>query len=284
LLRRAIRFGKMIGIEQPFLAELVTVISAVYAQPYPEVAKKSAAITQAFQTEEKKFQKALEKGLRELDKIKNIDGEVAFKLYETYGFPFELTQEIAVERGDVVSEEDFTQAKKVHADASRKASGEKFKGGLADHSEKTTQYHTATHLLHAALRKILGTHVQQKGSNITHERLRFDFSHTDALSQDEKQQVEDQVNTWISADLPVTVKTMGKKAALKSGAIAFFVEKYPNEVTVYTIGDDDHSGWISKEFCGGPHVSSTGEIGPVEIFKEQSASAGVRRVYLRSKA
>jgi len=126
--------------------------------------------------------------------------------------------------------------------------------------------------------------VQQKGSNITHERLRFDFSHTDALSQDEKQQVEDQVNTWISADLPVTVKTMGKKAALKSGAIAFFVEKYPNEVTVYTIGDDDHSGWISKEFCGGPHVSSTGEIGPVEIFKEQSASAGVRRVYLRSKA
>jgi len=284
LLRRAIRFGKMIGIEQPFLAELVTVISAVYAQPYPEVAKKSVAITQAFQTEEKKFQKALEKGLRELDKIKNIDGEVAFKLYETYGFPFELTQEIAVERGDVVSEEDFTQAKKVHADASRKASGEKFKGGLADHSEKTTQYHTATHLLHAALRKILGTHVQQKGSNITHERLRFDFSHTDALSQDEKQQVEDQVNTWISADLPVTVKTMGKKAALKSGAIAFFVEKYPNEVTVYTIGDDDHSGWISKEFCGGPHVSSTGEIGPVEIFKEQSASAGVRRVYLRSKA
>lgn len=284
LLRRAIRFGKMIGIEKPFISELVTVVASLYQDAYPEVGEKKESIIRAFEVEEKKFQKALESGLRELEKIERITGEVAFKLYETHGFPFELTQEIATERGNSVSESDFLSAKKQHAEASRKASSAKFKGGLADHSEKTTQYHTATHLLHAALRKILGTHVQQKGSNITHERLRFDFSHTQPLSETEKDQVQDQVNAWIAADLPVTVTTMEKQAALESGAIAFFVDKYPNEVTVYTIGNNPESDWISKEFCGGPHVSSTGEIGEIEIFKEQSASSGVRRVYLRTKS
>ncbi|MCB9801259.1 MAG: alanine--tRNA ligase [Pseudomonadales bacterium] len=283
LLRRAIRFGKMIGIEQAFLADIARVVAEMYSKPYPDVQKKLDRITLAFASEENKFQKALERGLRELEKIEKVDGEVAFKLYETYGFPFELTQEIASERGDSVSQEDFDEAKKMHAEASRQASSAKFKGGLADHSEQTTRYHTATHLLHAALRKVLGTHVQQKGSNITHERLRFDFSHSAPLSEEEKKQVEDQVNEWIVRDLPVRVQTLEKQAALDSGAIAFFVEKYPDEVTVYTIGTDPDSDWISKEFCGGPHVTRTGEIGPVEIFKEQSASAGVRRVYLRTK-
>ena len=157
-----------------------------------------------------------------------------------------------------------------------------FKGGLADASEQTTKYHTATHLLHAALRKVLGTHVEQKGSNITSKRLRFDFSHHAPLSDAEKERVQLQVNEWIAANLPVTVATMSKKDALKSGAIAFFVEKYPDEVTVYTIGNDPENNWISKEFCGGPHVTNTGAIGPVELFKEQSASAGVRRIYVRS--
>lgn len=283
LLRRAIRSGKMIGIEKAFLAEVAVVVAEIYSEPYPDVEKKLDRIIAVFATEENKFQKALEKGLRELEKIEKVNGEVAFKLYETYGFPFELTQEIASERGDLVSQEDFDGAKQAHADASRQASSAKFKGGLADHSEQTTQYHTATHLLHAALRKVLGDHVQQKGSNITHKRLRFDFSHGAPMTSEEKQQVEAQINAWIAADLPVTVRTMEKQAALDSGAIAFFVEKYPDEVTVYTIGSDPESDWISKEFCGGPHVARTGEIGPVEIFKEQSASAGVRRVYLRTK-
>lgn len=283
LLRRAIRFGKMIGIEQAFLAEVARVVASIYAEPYPGVSEKIEKISQVFATEEKRFQKALEKGLRELEKIEKIDGEVAFKLYETYGFPFELTQEIAEERGNSVSKEEFDAAKQAHAQASRQASSAKFKGGLADHSEQTTQYHTATHLLHAALRKVLGDHVQQKGSNITNKRLRFDFSHTAPLSESEKQQVQDQINSWIQADLPVTVATMQKQVALESGAIAFFVEKYPDEVTVYTIGNDPQTDWISKEFCGGPHVQRTGDIPEVEIFKEQSASAGVRRVYLRTK-
>ena len=283
LLRRAIRFGKMIGITRPFIAELVEVVATIYAEPYPEVMAKKDTIAAVFTAEEAKFHKALEKGLRELEKIQTITGEVAFRLYETYGFPFELTQEIAAERGETVSEDAFAAARKNHAVDSRQASSDKFKGGLADHSEQTTRYHTATHLLHAALRKIVGTHVAQKGSNITHERLRFDFSHTEPLTEQEIQLVEAQVNEWIAADLPVTVATMEKQSALASGAIAFFVEKYPDEVTVYTIGTDAQTDWVSKEFCGGPHVASTGSIGPIEVFKEQSAAAGVRRVYVRSK-
>ncbi len=283
LLRRAIRFGKMIGIEKPFIADVATAVAQMYEEAYPQVTENLVRIQAAFKAEEQKFQKALATGLREIEKVTEITGETAFYLYETYGFPFELTQEIAAEKGITISVASFQAAKTAHADASRQASSAKFKGGLADHSEKTTQYHTATHLLHAALRKILGEHVQQKGSNITEKRLRFDFSHPAALTTEEKTAVEAQVNEWIAADLPMTVKIMDKEEALKSGAIAFFIEKYPDEVTVYTIGNDPETDWISKEFCGGPHVNSTGEISPIELFKEQSASAGVRRVYLRSK-
>ncbi len=280
LVRRSIRYAKMIGIQKPFLADLAKVIAEIYKDSYPSVSANIEKISLGLASEEKKFAKTLEKGLREVEKVTTLTGEVAFKLYETYGFPFELSQEIAKEKGYDLSLEEFESAKQVHSDQSRTASAGKFKGGLQDSSEQTTRYHTATHLLHAALRKILGTHVQQKGSNITAERLRFDFSHNTALTEDEKKAVEKQINEWVQADLPVTVKTMKKEDALKSGAIAFFVEKYPDEVTVYTIGNDPETNWVSKEFCGGPHVTHTGEIGPIKVVKEKASSAGIRRIYL----
>jgi len=281
LVRRSIRYAKMIGVKQPFLNELAKVVAQIYLDSYPEVNQNIDKISLVLAAEEKKFAKTLEKGLREVEKVDRLSGEVAFKLYETYGFPFELSQEIAKEKGYELSKSEFDKAKIDHSEKSRTASSGKFKGGLQDSSEQTTKYHTATHLLHAALRKILGDHVQQKGSNITADRLRFDFSHSNAITEEEKQQVEDQINQWIQADLPVNVKTMKKEDALKSGAIAFFIEKYPDEVTVYTIGNDQENDWISKEFCGGPHVKKTAEIGSIKIFKEKASSAGVRRIYLK---
>jgi alanyl-tRNA synthetase len=286
LVRRAIRYAKIIGVDQNFIADLVPVVTEIYSEPYPLVHQQNTQIADILSKEEKKFEKTLQKGLKEVEKHENLTGELAFKLYETYGFPFELTQEIAMERGQDISHEDFNQAKTKHAQESKSASVDKFKGGLQDSSEQTTKYHTATHLLHAALRKILGEHVEQKGSNITVKRLRFDFSHPNALTEEEIQQVEDQVNEWIGQDLQVKVALMQKDEALKSGAIAFFVEKYPDEVTVYTVGTNPDGSkfgidWISKEFCGGPHVKSTNEIGKLKIFKEKSAASGIRRVYLR---
>lgn len=285
LIRRAIRYAKMMGIEKPFISDLCKVVAEIYSQSYPEVLQDIEQISQGLALEENKFAKTLEKGLREVEKIDQLTGEVAFKLYETYGFPFELSQEIAQEKGQLLSQEEFDHAKKTHADKSRTASSGKFKGGLQDSSEQTTRYHTTTHLLHAALRKILGDHVQQKGSNITADRLRFDFSHPVAMTQGEKEKVEAQINEWIQADLPVSMQTIEKQKALDSGAIAFFVEKYPDQVTVYTIGENPNGNikdedWISKEFCGGPHVTHTGEIGVIKIVKEKAVSAGVRRVYL----
>ncbi len=269
----------MIGIQSAFIAELVAVIIELYREPYPVVLENQHTITQVLSDEEAKFQKALERGLKELEKESVLSGEVAFRLYETYGFPFELSQEIANERGETVSREDFEHARTAHSEASRTASAGKFKGGLLDHSEQTTKYHTATHLLHAALRKVLGTEVQQKGSNITGERLRFDFSFHRAVTPAEVSEIEKQINDWITAGLPVSVETTAKQAALAAGALAFFVEKYPDEVTVYTIGKDINQDWISKELCGGPHVGNTAEIGSLTLSKEQSAGAGIRRIY-----
>lgn len=287
LLRRTIRYARMIGISETFLAELVPVVAEIYQEAYPEIKEQLTIIQSAFAAEERKFDQALRKGLHELDKVPVLDGEMAFRLYETYGFPFELSQEIAAERGQTVALADFEQAKKKHAAESRTASAGKFKGGLADHSEVTTKYHTATHLLHAALRQVVGKHVEQKGSNITAERLRFDFSQPTALTAEQISAVEQQINAWIKAELPVTRQVMAKTEALNSGAIAFFLDKYPDEVSVYTVGNnpdgaaaDETNGWISKEFCGGPHVSNTAEIGPIKLTKEQSASAGVRRIYI----
>jgi alanyl-tRNA synthetase len=281
LLRRAIRFAHNLGITENFLSSLVPIVASLYQDAYPIVGEKAAEIAQEFEIEENKFRKTLAKGLREIEKIPTLDGHTAFAMYETYGFPLELTQEIATERGQIVDSDQFATEFQKHKDLSRSASSGMFKGGLADHSEVTVKYHTATHLLHAALRKILGTHVQQKGSNITGERLRFDFSHQKALSNEEKQQVEEQINAWIAADLPVHKEMMAKQEAVDSGAIAFFIEKYPDTVSVYTIGTDPKDDWISKELCGGPHVEHTGLIGPVKIFKEEAVSAGVRRIYLK---
>ncbi|MBP9819351.1 alanine--tRNA ligase [Candidatus Woesebacteria bacterium] len=279
LVRRAVRYGKMIGMEDPFVGEIVPVVESMYSQSYPQLTEQLESITKILEEEEQKFEKTISKGLKIIEKTPVLTGEVAFQLYETHGFPFELTQEIAAERSQVLSETDFLAAKARHTETSRTASAGKFKGGLVDSSEETTKYHTATHLLHAALRKILGTHVEQKGSNITAERLRFDFSHQSALSEEEVKRVEEQVNQWIQAELPVSVQTMSKKTALGSGAIAFFAERYPDQVTVYTVGKDQEKDWISKELCGGPHVENTKEIGRIKIYKEQAVSAGVRRIY-----
>ena len=284
LVRRAIRYGKMIGITEAFIAKVVPVVAKMYATAYPGVNQQLSEITAALSTEEQKFERTLEKGLKEIEKITHLDGESAFKLYETYGFPFELTQEIAAERGQTIDAEAFEAAHARHADASRSASAGVFKGGLQDHSERTTEYHTATHLLHAALRQELGTQVEQRGSHITAERLRFDFAYPEAVTTEQLQAVEQQVNAWILADLPVTKQTLPKQEALDAGAIAFFREKYPETVTVYTIGTDVNSDWISKEFCGGPHVEKTSQIGTLEVYKEKSVGAGVRRIYARSIA
>lgn len=296
LLRRAIRYGKQLRIEGLFLAKLVPVVAAMYATAYPELSNQQEKITAAFNQEEQKFNATITKGLREFRKLAGtmLTAQAAFKLYESYGFPLELSveeakrEQISLEKN---LESTFAALKQSHADTSRTASAGTFKGGLADQSENTVKYHTATHLLHAALRQVLGTHVQQKGSNITGERLRFDFSHTEPVTPDQQRQVEALINSWIEADLPVTKQIMLKQAALDSGAIAFFIEKYPDEVSVYTIGQqpegkagDLTNGWVSKELCGGPHVEHTGQIGTIELFKEQSASAGVRRVYLRLAA
>lgn len=286
LLRRAIRYGKKMGIEEAFLGKLVPSVVGIYADFYQQVAEKQQSITEVLNQEEKKFLRTLEKGLREFEKstqkTSELTAELAFTLYETYGFPVELSLEEAESQNLSIQnnlENKFQVIKKDHADLSRTASAGKFKGGLQDHSEVTVKYHTATHLIHAALRKVLGDDVSQKGSNITGKRLRFDFSHPRAVTKDELKKVEAQVNKWITEDYPVTKKSMQKQAALDAGALAFFVEKYPDEVIVYTVGSDKDK--VSKELCGGPHVESTGKIGPVEIFKEKAVSAGVRRIYAR---
>ncbi|MBD3279375.1 MAG: alanine--tRNA ligase [Candidatus Pacebacteria bacterium] len=288
LLRRAVRYGKQLELEKPFLGDLVTTVAEIYAKPYPEVQEQQEQIQQVVTKEEQNFHRTLNKGLKKfqqaIDDLQQLDAQTAFELYQTYGFPLELSLEEAKQAQIKIEskiKDKFAQLKKQHAQQSRTASAGKFKGGLEDQSVVTTQYHTATHLLHAALRKILGDQVEQRGSNITAKRLRFDFSHTKPLTATQIQQVEDQVNDWIDQDLPINKQTMSKAAALKAGALAFFVERYPAEVDVYTIGDPDKE-WVSKELCGGPHVSSTGEIDQLKIFKEKSAAAGVRRIYAKT--
>ena len=280
LLRRAVRYGHQLGLDQPFLHHLVPAAVAIYQDHYTDLKKKQELITSAVLEEEKKFRQALTRGLKKIDSLDKIDAYAAFKLYESYGFPFELTQEIAQEKGWQIDQAEFERLKKRHAQKSRTASAGKFKGGLADKDQTTIKFHTATHLLHAALRQVLGESVRQRGSHITSERLRFDFEFDRALTQEEIAQVEALVNDWIKADLPVYRQVLPKDEALKSGAVAFFGEKYPDMVSVYTIGQSVDE-YVSKEFCGGPHVKRTGEIGgPLKIKKEKSSGAGVRRIYM----
>ena len=280
LIRRAIRYAKMIDIDinSNWESEIAKNIIDEYKKYYSELSTNENVVMEVLKNEKIKFSRTLEKGLREFEKIvKNlneneINKDLAFKLYDTYGFPIELTLELAKERGLTVDEKGFYEKFKAHQELSRTASAGKFKGGLAGNSEIETKYHTATHLLNAALKVVINKDVHQKGSNITDERMRFDFSCDHKLTDEEKKATEDLVNKWIEEGLPVTKKEMSKEEAIKSGAECMFIEKYPDIVTVYSIGD------VSKELCGGPHVNNTSELGHFKIKKEEASSAGVRRI------
>ena len=276
LIRRAIRHAKKLNIDinSNWEEQIAKLLISKYKKYYSELDSNEAVVLEVLKNEKEKFNRTLEKGLREFAKVSNkdIDGDVAFHLYDTYGFPIELTEELAHDAGINVDVKGFEEKFKAHQELSRTASAGKFKGGLAGNSEIETKYHTATHLLNAALKVVVGPDVHQKGSNITDERMRFDFSCDHKLSDEEKQKAEDLVNLWISEGLDVTVEEMAKEDAIKSGAECMFIEKYPDIVTVYSIGD------VSKELCGGPHVKNTSELGHFKIKKEEASSAGVRRI------
>lgn len=280
LIRRMIRYAKKLDIDinsnwEQILAEFII---NKYSKYYSELERNKETILEVLKNEKIKFNRTLEKGLREFEKvIKNIQGskidkDVAFKLYDTYGFPIELTVELAKESNLEVDIKGFSEKFKEHQEKSRAGSSQKFKGGLASTGDMEIKYHTATHLLNAALKKVLGEHVHQKGSNITAERMRFDFSHNDKMTLEQKQEVEDLVNKYIQMSIPVERLEMKKEEAVKMGAEAMFMDKYGDIVTVYKIGD------VSLELCGGPHVKNTSELGKFKIKKEESSSAGVRRI------
>lgn len=278
LLRRAVRFSDSLGVTKSVLSGLVDVVVSTCQDAYPYLVAKKSMIKSEVDAEEQKFRKTLELGLKEFEK-----GVDAFTLFSSYGFPLELTLELAKESGKKVDGADFEAKMKAHQDLSRAGAAQKFKGGLADADEMSVKYHTATHLLHQALRDVLGTHVQQKGSNITAERLRFDFAHTAKMTDEEKQRIEAIVNEKIAAALPMQVVELPKAEAETLGALHFFGDKYGDKVTVYFIGDSVQTAY-SKEFCGGPHVKNTKELAGLsgtwkfKISKEEAVSAGVRRI------
>lgn len=295
LLRRALRQANYLAIKQETLVELVPIIVEIYADFYPELKTQQVKIGQLIQAEQLKFSRSLSKGLKEFDKLLEnqsvFTAEIAFYLYESFGFPFEISLEEANNRQLQVEtdiEEKYQTKKSAHALSSKQANQAKFKSGLADESETTTKYHTVTHLLHAALRQVLGESVQQKGSNITAERLRFDFSYPQALSEEQKQQVTTLINQWIDADFQVDKQVLTKTEALKLGAIALFVDKYPDVVNMYSIGPNPQGNrqgidYISRELCSGPHVERTGIIGQIVLTKETAVADGVRRIYALQK-
>ncbi len=276
LLRRAVREGQRLGIKTPFLTKIAETVVNQFGEFYTELKTKRVKILNEISKEEEKFSSALEKGTRELEKILKkegrLSGERAFILFSSYGFPLELTEEMVKEKGISLDRVSFLQEFKKHQELSRTASAGMFKGGLADKSEETTRLHTATHLLHRALKEVLGDEVKQKGSNITAERLRFDFTHPKKMTNEEIKRVEEIVNQVISRDLMTTREEMSPAQAKARGAIGLFDQKYGDKVSVYSVGD------FSKEICGGPHVSHTGEIGVFKILKEEAVSAGVRRI------
>ena len=285
LIRRMVRHLRKLQINLNELGELIDLNIDTLKEMYPELHQNSNKIKSVIIEEKDKFEKTLERGEREFNKIVNrmkndgkdtISGQDLFTLYETYGFPPEVTQDLAREAGLKVDTTEFDKLFKEHQEKSRMGSEQKFKGGLAGTGEQEVRYHTATHLLNAALKVILGKDVHQKGSNITPERMRFDFSCDHKLTDDEKKKVEDLVNEWIAQGLDVKCEEMKKDDAIKSGAECMFIEKYPDIVTVYSIGNDKET--VSKELCGGPHVKNTSELGHFKIKKEESSSAGVRRI------
>jgi alanyl-tRNA synthetase len=251
-------------------------IIEIYGDSYPIFSEPEKVIVTL--TEEiKKFEKTLSKGIKFLNKYLHLDAQIAFDAFQTYGVPFDVAKEIAAQKGQKVNQKDFEKKFNQHQQLSRKGARKKFAGGLADHSQIVIKYHTATHLLHAALRKILGEHVHQVGSNLTAERLRFDFTHPNKLTDKQIRKIEELINKKIKENLPVKMEIMSLAEAQKKGALAFFSQKYGEKVNMYMIGD------FSKEVCGGPHVKATGEIGQLEIFKEETSGVGKRRLYARLK-
>lgn len=277
LIRRSVRHGRRLGITQPFVAAVAEAVIGRYKADYPHLERERERVLDELRGEEAKFGRTLERGLREFERVVaesdgRISGEQAFHLYDTFGFPIELTIELAAEKGLVVDREGYHEHFRRHQEMSRAGAEQKFRGGLADHSEQTTKLHTATHLLHQALRDVLGPHVQQKGSNITPERLRFDFSHPQRMTPEEIEQVERIVNEKIASDLPVSMEITTVEDAKARGALALFTDRYGEQVKLYKIGD------YSLEVCGGPHVERTGVIGRFRIVKEEASGAGVRRI------
>ncbi|TSC84788.1 MAG: alanyl-tRNA synthetase [Parcubacteria group bacterium Gr01-1014_13] len=300
LIRRAVRHGRMLGITENFGDKIAQEVIKIFASVYPELKKNQEFIMLEIAKEESKFRNTIEQGLKEFDKlmedfrlffektgetIKEISGKQAFKLYDTHGFPLEVTQELANERGLTVDVSGFEEEFKKHQDLSRAGAEQKFAGGLADHSEMSVKYHTATHLLHAALQKILGPHATQRGSNITQERMRFDFPHPQKMTPEEIKAAEDLVNAAIAKDYPVSWTEMSFEEARTKGAMGLFEDKYQAMLKVYTVGDpneladaDPNSPTFSREICGGPHVEHTGVLGKFKIVKEEAVSAGIRRI------
>lgn len=287
LIRRAIRFANNLGISEKFCGDIAKSYIESYNVAYPELTTKKEYILKELEAEEEKFAKTLERGLKEFNKIleghkiaqekqgkviTEIAAKHVFKLFDTYGFPFEITEELAHEHNLTVDKDKFDELLKKHQTLSKQGAEQKFKGGLADHSEMSVKYHTATHLLHQALRDVLGEHVEQRGSNITEKRLRFDFTHPQKMTDEEIKQVEDIVNEQINRAHVVNWEEMSVPEAKEKGAIGLFEDKYGDKVKVYTIGD------YSKEICGGPHVENTNTLGTFKIKKEEASSAGIRRI------
>ena len=279
LIRRMIRHMNKLQINLDELSTLIDINVDNLKEMYPDLAKNKEIIKSVILEEKEKFVKTLVNGEREFQKeinklkdTKKLSGKVVFKLYDTYGFPPEVTKELAKESGYEIDMKEFEELFKAHQEKSRAGSEQKFKGGLAEQNEITIAYHTATHLLNAALKQVIGENAHQRGSNITVDRMRFDFNCDHKMTDEEKRKTEDLVNKWIQEGLPVTKEEMKKEDAIKSGAECMFIEKYPDIVTVYTIGD------VSKELCGGPHVNNTKELGKFKIKKEESSSSGVRRI------
>ena len=281
LIRRMVRHMNKLQINLDEISTLIDINVENLKEMYPDLAKNAELIKNVIIEEKNKFVKTLAHGEKEFEKEMNkakeqgktkIDGKVVFKLYDTYGFPPEVTSELAQENNMTVDMKEFDELFKAHQEKSRMGSEQKFKGGLAEQNDTTIAYHTATHLLNAALKVVLGPETHQRGSNITVDRMRFDFNCDHKMTDEEKKQTEDLVNKWIQDAIPVTVEEMKKDEAVKSGAECMFIEKYPDVVTVYTIGD------VSKELCGGPHVKNTSELGKFKIKKEEASSAGVRRI------
>jgi alanyl-tRNA synthetase len=287
LLRRSVRYADTLGMKHGSLFWIADTVVQTYQDAYPLLITQKAYIKGEIDKEEQKFRKALgpdSRGMKELEKAiettagdKVISGEASWDIYQSFGIPLEMMSEIAHEKGASIDTEAFQSLLLKHQEASRSGAEQKFKGGLSGTGEMETRYHTATHLLNAALREILGTHVSQKGSNITAERMRFDFAHPQKLTDEERKRVEDLVNLKIREAHPVTFREMPKEEAEKLGAVHAFGDKYGNIVKVYSIGNEQ-DGYFSREFCGGPHVANTSELGHFAIAKEEAVSQGVRRI------